>query len=365
MEDSNMKKLWREACGETPKGFTHRMHSTFHALKGERAGSLRPALATALFLVLLLGSAYALERLGLLDTLNKVLKTHLLPQATEMVKSDIPQSGRQPALAYFTVEEAVYDGRQAYFTLRIQPSDPDRVLLMDVEAEPAWAYDWQESGKPYEGESFAEKAQASGQQLVQVEAWDARVNGKEQQTRTYHTLYQNGDILYTLALPAQGEEAQVQLNLSAMDLQSQANESAYGTLEFTLQKSPHIQVAEVKTPLSLPEAGLILTLCQVETTPIASYLNLRYALAPEASPLQAVNYGDGLWPQWLDEKGEPRESNDPWNSLRKLEDGSREVLLSYGALKEMPERITLSFYNGMSTESFDHMTQALILKEAK
>ncbi|MDD4081402.1 MAG: hypothetical protein PHP02_08350 [Eubacteriales bacterium] len=364
MEDNHMKQLWREACGETPPGFINRLHRSLgQASTPQPQRRLRLILSASLALVLLLNGVYALERLGVLDTLNAALRTHLLPEATDLLKSDIPQSARQPALAHFSVEEAVYDGRQAYFTLRVQPSDPAKTLLMDVQADPSWAYDWQDSGKPYEGESFAQKAQTSGQQLVQAEVWDAQVNAQAQQIRTHHTLYQNGDILYTLALPAQGEEAKVQLNLLAMNLQGQADESARGTLDFTLQKSPHIQVAAAKTPLTLPESGLTLTLCQVETTPIASYLILKYALAPNASPLQAVNFEDGLWPEWLDGKGERRESGDPWNSLIKLNDGSREVLMTYSALQEMPQSITLSFYNSMSQENFAPFTLPLIPKE--
>lgn len=364
MEDKHMKHLWRESCGEVPQGFINRLHKSFgQASKRQASRRLRPILSATLVLVLLLGSAYALEYLGVLDTLHAVLRTHLLPQATDMVKSDIPQSAKQPALARFSVEEAVYDGRQVYFTLRVQPSDPAKTLLMDVQAEPAWAYDWQDSGKPYEGESFAQKAQTTGRQLVQVEVWDALVNAQGQQIRMHNTRYQNDDILYTLALPAHGEEARVQLNLLAVNLLGQADESARGTLDFTLQKSPHIQVASAQTPLFLPDSGLTLTLCQVETTPIASYLILKYALAHDASPLQAVNFEDGLWPEWLDENGERRESGDPWNSLVRLSDGSREVLMTYSALKGMPQSISLFFYNFMSQESFAPFTLPLILKE--
>jgi len=366
MEDNHMKALWLEACGQTPARFSHRMRGALSAqAKKSPARPLRPALSAALVLLLLLGSAYALERLGVLDTLSHALKTQLLPEASEMVKSGIPQEAVQPALARFTVEEAVYDGRQAYFTLRVSPGDVEKVLLMDPDSGPAWAYDWQASGNIYEGESFAEKAQAAGQKMVQAEVWDALVNEEVQETRQHHLRYQNGDLLYTLSLPAQGDEARIRLNLLAMDIYQQMDESARGSLAFTLQKSPLSREALAQTPLPLPKAGLMLTYCQVELSPIASYLTLRYALAPDAAPIQAVNFQDGLWAEWLDEEGNSRESGDMQQEIIPLPDGSVELTQSFGALEEMPEEITLSFYHGMSKERFDQITLPIIPKEER
>ncbi len=364
MEDNHMKHLWREACGEVPQGFINRLHRSLgQASKRQPQRRLRPILSAALGLVLLLGSAVALESLGLLDTLDYTLRKALLPGAKNMVQTDILQVAKQPQLAHFTVEEAVYDGHQAYLTLLVTPADATKTLLMDVQAESAWAHDWQSSDNPNQGESFAEKAAASGKSLVQPEVWDALVNGNPEQARILSSLYLDGDIRYTLSFPAQGAEANLQLNLLAPNIYSPLDDSARGTLDVTLQKSPHILMLAARTPVSLPQAGLSLTLCRVETTPIASYLTLRYALLPDAASLQAVNLNDGVWADWIGQDGNPRKSADPWNVIRTLPDGGVELVQSFGALKETSDSITLSFYNGKTGERFDHITLALSPKE--
>ncbi|NLA52915.1 MAG: hypothetical protein GX858_00955 [Clostridiales bacterium] len=363
MEDNHMKQLWREACGETPQSFTHRVNSTLELASSWRfIRRLQPALAGALVL-LLLGSAVALERLGLLDSLNPTLRKSLLPQANQMVEGAIPQEAKQPALARFTVEEAAYDGHQVYLTLQVKPADPKKTLLMDIQAEPAWAYDWHLTGDSSQGESFAERALSQEQILVQAEVWNALVNENPQQVQIHNAQYQEGDLRYTLSFPAQGEKVQVQLNLLAPNIYNQIDDSARGTLTFTLTKSPPIQVYTAKLPISLPKAGLELTLCQVETTPIASYLTLRYALLSDATPLQAVNMQDGIWVDWVDETGRPRDSGDSFDRLETLPENGVELVKSFGALKSTPENVTLTFYNGMSKERFDHITLALLPKE--
>ncbi len=364
MEDNHMKQLWRRACGEVPQGFINRLHRSLgQASKRQPQRCLRPILSAALVLVFLLGSAFALESLGVLDTLNRILRRDLLPQAQEIVESSIPQKTMQPELARFTVEEAVYDGHQVYLTLHVQPEDPAKALLMDQEAEPAWAYDWKKSGNPYQGESFAEKAKAAGQKLVQVEVWDILVNEVLQHPQIHQSLYEAGGIRYTLSVPAQGEEANLRLNLLAMDISKQMDDSARGTLDFTLTQSPHIKEYSTLSPVLLPEARLTLTLCKVETTPIASYLTLRYALLPDSTPLQAVNMRDGLQAEWLDGAGNPREAIWIQDALKVLPEGGIELNQVYGALEEAPGDITLSFYNIMTQERFDHITLALSPKE--
>lgn len=363
MNNQDMKALWLRACGDTPPEFLRRMRGAAAEQGRKNTRRLRPALALALGLTLILGSAFALERLGLLDTLHSALRSALLPQAREMVKSDIPFEAKQPELARFALEEAVYDGHQVYLTLRARPADPGKTLLMDRSALPAWAADYRETGNQMRGESFAEKALAKGQRLVQAWAEEVSVSGETLSIHVQEVLYQEDSLLYTLAFPASGEEARVRLHLMAPDIYRQADESARGTLDFSLPKSPHIKTFAAKTPLDLPLSGLRLLSCQVETTPIASYLSLRYALKEGASPLQAVNLADGIWADWLDASGNPRESGDTQLGLDRQDDGSVRLTQSFGALKEAPKDITLSFYNGMTKERFDRVTLTLSPKE--
>lgn len=363
MENRDMTQLWREACGETPQGFAHRARMALAALPQGRPRRLRQVFAAALILVLLLGSAYALERLGLLDTLSQALRGSLLPQAQELVKSNIPHEANQPALARFALEEAVYDGHQVYLTLSVKPADPGKILLMDRDAQPAWAADYQTTGNERKGESFAEKAHAAGQVLVQPLVDEISVSGQSFHVHTQTAHYQEDSLLYTLSFPASGEEARVRLHLLAPDIYQPMDASTRGRLDFSISKSPHIKTFAAPTPLELPLAGLTLQHCQLELSPIASYLTLRYALAPDATPLQAVNMADGIWANWLGEDGKPRETGDYQLSLEDQADGGVALTQTFGALEEAPADITLSFYNGMTKERFDQVTLTLSAKE--
>ncbi len=363
MEGKHMKALWREACGPTPPGFAHRMKNAVMAQTQHPARRLRPALAIALGATLLLGSAFALERLGLLDTLNQTLRGSLLPQAQELVKTDIPQEAKQPELAHFQIEEALYDGHQVYMTLRVKPADPHKTLLMDRNAMPAWAADYRQTGDEMTGQSFAEKALATKQNLVQAWIEEISLSGETHFVSSQASRYEEDSLLYTLSAPAQGDEVTLRLHLLATDIYQPIDEDAKGTLDFSIKKSPHIKTFAATPPLDLPLAGITLSLCEVETTPIASYLSLRYALKENATPLQAVNFSDGLWADWLDDTGHPRENGEFELGLETQASGGVALVQSFGAMKEAPEDITLSFYNGMTKERFDQVTLALSPKE--
>ncbi|NLD34200.1 MAG: hypothetical protein GX653_04750 [Clostridiales bacterium] len=365
MNDQRWKDAWQTGWGGAPEGFTRRMQAALHQAQRKTAPTrrLRPMLAVALSVLLVMGTALALEKLGVLDTLTHALRGGLRPEAKELVVSGIAQQAQQPALARFTVEEAVYDGRQVYLTLLAEPADAGKTLLMDREAEPSWAYDWTRTRDMYQGDSFADQAAAAGKMLAQADVGDAVVNGEAQDIRLHQINYRDGSILYTLGLPARGEQAQVQLNLMAYDVYQLMKPEDRGTLTFALNKSPAIRTLAADAPIALPEAGLVLTHCRVELTPIASYLTLRYALAEGAAPLQAVNFADGVWADWLDARGQPHLSGDSQNSLARLPDGSVELVQTFAALADTPQEITLAFYNGMTRQAFDRVTLQLTAQE--
>ena len=99
-----------------------------------------------------------------------------------------------------------------------------------------------------------------------------------------------------------------------------------------------------QTPVHLPRAGLVITFCEVETTPIASYLSLRYALAADASALQGLNLKDGIWAHWLNEEGQPREPGDFQIVLRGLPTGETALMQSFGALQDpVSDQALISF----------------------
>lgn len=365
MNNEQMKGLWQEACGDAPASLTQRIYSAVLKQSREQTRPYKPSLALALGLILLMGSAFALERMGLLDTLNQVLRGNLLPNASELVNHDIPYEVNQAKLAKFALEEALFDGHQVYLTLRVMPTDPQKTLLMDDNALPAWSADYRETGEPMKGESFAEKAQAAGQALVQSTLEKVSVSGKEIDAQPSGVRYLEDDLLYTLSFPAEGDEARIKLYLLAGENGKGLSETDHGSLAFDIGKSPQNKQFLASTPLPLPLSGLNLTKVQLELTPIAAYLSVQYALREDATPLQAVSLSDGIWVNWLDASGRPRENGEAVNSLERLPNGDTLLEQSFGAILDVPEAITLSFYNGLTKERFDQVTLTLMPKEEK
>lgn len=80
-----------------------------------------------------------------------------------------------------------------------------------------------------------------------------------------------------------------------------------------------------------------------------------YALAEDATDAQIVDYLDGIWVNWLDEKGEPYPEGNNSASLEKQGDAVQ-LTLAYRAFETLPEEVRLEFYNGMTKQRFDEPT---------
>ncbi len=358
------RDAWHNAFGNVPPGFENRVQTTVAKMESSKAHVKRKLIPIlALVLVLLAATALALERLGLLQTLSNNLRTYLQPEAFTMVQKNIQQNGGALPDTDFTVEEALYDGRQVYALIRVHAKEPDRYLLMDSTAEPAWGIEWWKDFNTEAGQTYSYQASATKRDILQADA-DMDISANPfSEIRSKEISYDGEDILYTLTLSAnKADAAAVALSISTYNVYrddlSHEERLQRGKIAFTVPESNARTVFTADMPMSLPLSGLTIESLTLEQTPIATYITALYKLNANATDKHVINFMDGIWFRWLDDGGKPiPEGNSQFSLIQDKED-TLELTAAYRAFESIPDSIALEFYNGMSKERFDtlHIT---------
>ena len=358
------RNTWQKVFGNVHSGFENRVQSTVMKMKKGRA-HVKQKLIPILVVVLLLlaATALALEQLGLLQTLSNNLRTYLQPEAFTMVQKSIQQNGGTLPGAEFTVEEALYDGRQVYALIRVHTKEPDRYLLMDSTAEPAWGMDWWKDNILEAGQTYSYQASTTKRDILQADV-DMDVSARPfSEIRGKEISYDDEDILYTLTLSADKEDAAaVALSISTYNVYRDdlphEERLQRGTLAFAVPVSNARTVFRADTPMNMPLSGMTIESLMLEQTPIATYITALYKLNANATDKQVINFIDGIWFRWLNQDGEPIPEGNSQFSLVKDKEDTLELTAAYRAFESIPDSITLEFYNGMPKERFDtlHIT---------
>ena len=357
-------KKWKDAFGAPTQGFENRVKDTVKRLETSQKPVRRPrmALATAMALILLTGTALAFSNLGLLDMLAHNLRNYLQPGAQELVQTQPEQSAVQPAGTIFTVEEAVNDGEQIYLLVRVKAADASQTLLMDDNAEAAWGHDWWKHYDESEGERFSALAQRTERALVQVGCLQLAAGEQALMQNAYSVHYEGEDVLYALTFQGVQNDFDGSLSLFAIDLYAQGENRSFGELNLRIPMTDSGVMHTTQTPVILPAMGGVLQAFTVKQTPIATYVCVEYTLSPEATDLQHLNFRDGIWYRWLYAEGEPVEDGNQSQTLAE-KDGKVTLQTAYRAFDTLPEKMTLEFFNGMTKERFDTITLSLTKEE--
>jgi hypothetical protein len=235
------RNSWEQAFGSVPAGFAYRVKETVQKMESGGIRVKRRFLPIIAFMVLMLaGTALALNSLGLLTTLTNNLRSFLQPEAKTMVQRSIVQSGGVLSSATFTVEEAIYDCRQIYALIRVHAKDPAKTLLMDSDAEPSWGMDWWKHFNAEEGQTFSSKAYGSGRNIIKAEIYPSLESDSHAEIAAKEIAYDGEDILYTLTLLTDG----------STETAPEFSISAYNVYRDDL---PHDQRLETGIPSHVPE----------------------------------------------------------------------------------------------------------------
>lgn len=350
---------WEQAFGCVPENFERKVRTTVAKMEAQPARVYKPraSFVFAMVLILLVGTAFALSRLGVLDTLNDNLQKYVQPQASELVQQNLQYTAEQPRHATFTVEEAVNDGHQIYVTLRVHGNED--VLLMDEEASASWSREWwQHPWDTDTGETFSDAADSTNRQLIQAIAEPVSKDGERLNSSTPTTHYDGGDILYNITYPSNAEGAYLKLYTYEVygDDSANAQRISTGKIDCIVPMTDTRRIYTANTPFELAIGNITITELNVEQTPIATYLTYAYEPSANATDLERVNMRSGVLVSWLDEKGEMYREGSGSQLIDSSQGEGGRVITPYRAFEQMPQSITLQFYGGSYNGEIDTIT---------
>jgi hypothetical protein len=250
----------------------------------------RRLLIAACLLLLLSAVCYAVVKgFGILDLLRDRGGIRPSGEAAQLVQPLPEQVGGQFDGVHLTVEEALTDGRQIYFTARFAPESPNgAVLLGDGESANGQA----EAG----GKTFAQLAKETGCPLLRAEITNMQIDGADAEDIEAVDTARDGDALvYAFRVPCDaGGGAPLQLTLSAAltDVLNQG-EDRIQRRELTAQVRATSRATAYTwdSPLTLSGFGCEIRSVRLTLTPVATYADIEYAPLPGAThaQLQAVS----------------------------------------------------------------------------
>ncbi len=277
---------------EAPESFDQAILRALHEECGVRPVRRigRRLLIAACLLFLLSAVCYAVVKgLGILDLLRDSGGVRPAQSAAQLVQPLPEQTGGQFDGARLTVEEALTDGRQLYFTARFVPDAPGgAVLLGDGDSASGEA---EEAGK-----SFAQLAKEAGCPLLRAELTNIQIGGADAEHIEAVDMARDGDALvYAFRVPcSMSGGAPLQLTLSAAltdVLSSGEGRIQHRVLTAQVRVTSRATAYAWDGPLTLPGFGCEIRYVRLTITPVATYADVEYAPLPGATraQLQAIS----------------------------------------------------------------------------
>jgi len=250
----------------------------------------RRLLIAACLMLLLSAVCYAVVKgLGILDLLRDSGGVRPAESAAQLVQPLPDQEGGQFDGARLTVEEALTDGRQLYFTARFSPDAPGgAVLLGDGDSA---------SGEAGEGgKTFAQLAKEAGCPLLRAEITGIRIGGADaEHIEAVDTARDADALVYAFRVPCDaGGGAPLKLTLTAAltDVLNQGEDRTQRReLTAQVRATSRATAYTWEGPMVLKGFGCEIQSVRLTLTPVATYADVEYAPLPGATraQLQAVS----------------------------------------------------------------------------
>ncbi len=288
-----MQGKFEFAFPDAPESFDQ---AILRALREGR--SARPArrigrrlLIAACLLLLLSAVCYAVVKgLGILDLLRDRGGVRPAGSAAQLVQSLLEQEGGRFDGARLTVEEALTDGRQLYFTARFALEKPGgAVLLGDGESA---------SGKAEEGgKTFAQLAKKAGCPLLRAEITNIQIGGEDVEDIEGVDMVRDGDgLVYAFRVPCSvsgGARLQLTLFAALTDVLDQGEDRTQRReLTAQVRATSRATAYTWDGPLTLSGFGCEVRSVRLTLTPVATYADIAYAPLPGATHAQLQGIAD-------------------------------------------------------------------------
>ena len=348
----------QNAFGQADNGFKNRVYLTLAGLQKSREKiimkklSFRVALAIVVACIMVTGTALALSNTwGILDFLSGRTNAAVLPEAEQLVQTDVAQQGEQAELVTFTVREAVYDGKGIFIVVDAKPSSSEYMLLgADTyptdnisDMGPLWS---NTTG------TIADYASENGKTMLR--AWANAKDWDWGATSIDFVLQEDGTLTYMLSGSYEGNEVEQAMNLECgfapytekdgktfVDTKDMTKTMLSITLENNADKSVRTNAA----PAEYTDCGVRVDKITLTGSPMAIYAKIEFTVIDEEK--FAATDG-GLWFEFVDENGErlPMGASAGGGSYAADESGTRFIQEdSLQAAEVLPSQIILRGYN--------------------
>lgn len=347
----------RRAFGTPDAEFSGRVNATLRAIMKEEkpVRKIRIGIAIALGACLLLAAVglAAASHLGLLDFVNNLADVNILPDATDLVQTNVPQIGGETEYATFSLREAIYDGEYAYMLFDVKPKEG--VLLLGVDSDPA--YSMQDLTREESGLTIEAYAAANNLRMIYTNIG----TGLEDVSLDFR-MREDGTLEYGIRGEAVPELSQETLKMKVVCIAYPADYTNFdadvrrGELVFSLQKAETLAAGASASMAEFPSCGVRVESIELRATAMGLYYELYYTVTDQAA-LDSVE--DGLWFEFLDESGQRMGGGATGRDSVRMYEGGYLQKGSLGAVKEIPDSLTLRAYNAWEKQRYETVEVAI------
>ncbi|SHH59171.1 hypothetical protein SAMN02745823_00400 [Sporobacter termitidis DSM 10068] len=350
--------------GQADDDFVDNVHHTLAYLqksrnrKPVRIGYYRIAAVIAIICVLSAGTALALSNTwGILDFLSgRRLDVEVLPEASKIVQTDVPQEGTQTDVAAFTVREAVYDGQSVYIVLDVKPSSPDYLLLgPDVYPSDQTA----SMGPIFNGGTgtIADYAQENHKEMLQTSVGISGAN-----CSIDYLLEEDGTLVYMIEGRYEGDSAAPDVELRCVAVPFVIENGKYTrdmdskkdtTLSATL-KNTGTQESVISTePAVFDDCGVRVDKITLKSSAMSTYAEVEFTVIDEEKYAET----DGILFEFLDSYGERIPSGAAsGGGIVTIDDTHYIEKISLQATEKLPSEVILRGYSYLDKDRYETHT---------
>ena len=285
--------------------------------KQMKLGIKKSAIIAAAVAAMLLIATTALamtNSFGILDYFSgRVNSGDVLPEASNIVQSDMPQNTGRSELATFAVRDAIFDGSDIYIAFTVTPTQKDAILIIALDYYPDDPITV--LGPLFDGETrtIAEYAEANGLEIVKAGigrftgGWSCQMES-------------DGTLVLFLDSHYEGEAAdELDLDLICVLIPmpysvETERDHPVTNLSFTLRNTGHFEAASIKQPVEFADAGVRIDNITLSASEVSVNVRVEYTVVDRAR-YEATE--DGLLFEFLCENYEDL----PFGPEQRLPDG--------------------------------------------
>lgn len=305
------------------------------------------ALAAVVLVLSTIVAGAASIHYGIFDFLHNASGGEVLPEAKDLVQSNMPQTGGQTDPVTFRIREAIYDGTSANLLIEAIPAD-DSMLLIGPDSAPE--YPVTDLGLTGSG-TVADYAAANGKTAIwSVSLHDASANyGVNSMDFAYEP--ETGMLILNLQSEHEhtAETLPMELLCTAVPVEADGSldpdKVVRTTLNFELTNHADIQTAAFDTPTTFAGTGVTVERIDLKSTALGLYYTITYRVTDQ-SAFDALE--DGLLFRFVDENGMQIPSSPAVGGSAFCTDEANNLYIQNGALtahETIPDSMMLTAVN--------------------